>query len=82
MKMSAILIAAVALGATAPAFAAQRDHPDQPKVTYDAKRDRFCISQNITGNYLPVKDCRSKEDWAKAGLMVSRPDEPKTLASN
>jgi len=81
MKMSAILIAAVALGATAPAFAAQRDHPDQPKVTYDAKRDRFCISQNITGNYLPVKDCRSKEDWAKAGLTLSKPAEGDKLAS-
>jgi len=81
MKLSAILIAAVALGATTPAFAAPSGNPDQPKVTYDAKRDRFCISQNITGNYLPVRDCRTKEDWAKAGLTLTRPDEPKTLAS-
>jgi hypothetical protein len=81
MKMSAILIAAIALSATAPAFAAQSGNPDQPRVTYDAKRDRYCISQMITGNYLPVKDCRSKEDWAKAGLTLSRPDEPKTLAA-
>ena len=81
MKMSAILIAAVALGATAPAFAAQRGNSDRPQVTYDAKRDRFCVSQMITGNYLPVKDCRSKEDWAKGGLTVSKPAEGDKLAS-
>ena len=26
----------------------------------------------VTGNYLPVKDCRSKQDWAKAGLVISQ----------
>ena len=81
MKMSAILIAAVALGTTAPAFAAQRGTPDQPTVTYDAKHDKFCVSQMVTGNYLPVKDCRTKEDWAKAGLTVSKPADAKVLAS-
>jgi len=81
MKTSAILIAAVALGATAPAFAAQRGNPDQPTVTYDAKHDKFCVSQMVTGNYLPVKDCRTREDWAKAGLSVSKPADAKTLAS-
>jgi len=81
MKMSAILIAAVALSATVPAFAAQRGNPDQPQVTYDAKHDRYCVSQMVTGNYLPVKDCRTKDDWAKAGLTLSKPDDAKTLAS-
>ena len=81
MKTSAILIAAVALGAIAPAFAAQRGNPDQPTVTYDAKHDKFCVSQMVTGNYLPVKDCRTREDWAKAGLSVSKPADAKTLAS-
>jgi hypothetical protein len=81
MKMSAILIAAIALGATAPVVAAQRGNPDQPTISYDAKHDRYCVSQMITGNYLPVKDCRTKQDWAKAGLTVGQqPDAPK-LAS-
>lgn len=81
MKMSAILIAAIALGATAPAFAAQRGTTDQPNVTYDKKHDKFCVSQMVTGNYLPVKDCRTKEDWAKAGLTVEKPADADKLAA-
>jgi len=77
MKTYAILIAALTFGAiAAPAIAAKRDS-EKPKVTYDAKRDRYCISQKVTGAYLPVKDCRSKEEWAKAGLMVDQQTEVK-----
>jgi hypothetical protein len=75
MKVSAILIATIALGAVAaPAIAAKADG-EKAKVTYDAKRDRYCISQKVTGAYLPVKDCRSKEDWAKAGLVVDQKND-------
>lgn len=81
MKISAILIAATALGATAPAFAEHRGQSDQPTVTYDAKHDRFCVSQMVTGNYLPVKDCRTKQDWAKAGLTVGQQADMPKLAS-
>jgi len=77
MKTSAILIAALTFGAiAAPAIAAKGDS-EKPKVTYDAKRDRYCISQKVTGAYLPVKDCRSKEEWAKAGLVVDQQTETK-----
>jgi len=81
MKMSAILIAAAALGTVAPAFAAQRGDPDQPRITYDAKHDKFCISQMVTGSRLPVQDCRTKEDWAKEGLTLSKSDDGKALVS-
>jgi len=81
MKISAILIATAVLGTAAPAFAAQRGNSDQPTITYDAKHDKFCVSQMVTGNYLPVKDCRSKEDWAKAGLIVNKPADADKLAS-
>lgn len=80
MKISAILIAAAILGTTAPAFAAQRGDSDRPTVTYDAKHDKYCVSQMVTGNYLPVKDCRSQSDWAKAGLTVNKPADADKLA--
>jgi len=81
MKMSAILITAVALGASAPAFAAARGSDSAPKVTYDAKHDKYCVSQTITGQLLPVKDCRTKEAWAEAGLKIGDQSEPAKLAS-
>jgi hypothetical protein len=81
MKMSAILIATVALSATAPAFAAPRSASDQPTVTYDAKHDKYCVSQTVTGSRVPVKDCRSRQDWAKAGLTFSQKPEAAKLAS-
>ncbi|HMI19180.1 MAG TPA: hypothetical protein VK533_06525 [Sphingomonas sp.] len=77
MKMSAILIAAVALGATAPAFAASQSGSEKPTVTYDAKHDKYCVSQMVTGNILPVKDCRTKKEWAKNGLTIQDPSEEK-----
>jgi hypothetical protein len=81
MKMSAILIAAIALGATAPAFAATRGNSDAPKVTYDAKHDKYCVSQVVTGEFMPVKDCRTKDAWAKAGLKIGDQADPAKLAS-
>ena len=69
MKMSAILIAAVALGATAPVLAASGDSSDRFKLIYDAKHDKYCTSQEVTGSHLPLKDCRTKDEWAKAGTV-------------
>jgi len=83
MKMSAILIAAVALGASAPVLAAAQTEDGQPvKVIYDAKHDKYCVvTQEVTGSILPQKDCRSKQDWAKVGLTLSRPADGDRLAS-
>ena len=80
MKMSAILIAAVALGATAPAFAVSANDSEKPTVTYDAKHDKYCISQMVTGSILPQKDCRTQKEWAKNGLTIHDPSNEK-LAS-
>ena len=77
MKMSAILIAAVALGATAPAFALSPSASGKPTLTYDAKHDKYCVSQMVTGNLLPVKDCRTKKEWAKDGLAIQDSNEEK-----
>lgn len=81
MKISALLIAAVALAATAPAFAERRGMTDNTAVTYDAKHDKYCVSQMVTGNLMPVKDCRTKSDWAKAGVTVGADTDAAKLAS-
>jgi len=81
MKMSAILIAAATLGTIAPAFAAERANSDQPRISYDAKHDKFCISQLVTGSRLPAQDCRTKAEWAKEGLTLNTWDDGKALVS-
>lgn len=82
MKMSAILIAAAAVvGTAAPAFAAFHYSDTHLKLIYDAKQDKYCSSQEVTGSRLPVKDCRSKSDWVQAGVVFPDKPAPK-LASN
>jgi len=72
MKIAALLIAAVALGATTPVLAAAESADGTPlKIVYDAKRDKYCVvTPNVTGSLLPQRDCRTKQDWAKAGLQI------------
>lgn len=80
MKTSAILIAAIALGATAPVLATPADTGARFKLVYDKKHDKYCFSQDVTGSRLPVKDCRTKDEWTKAGVVF--PDNPEAkLAS-
>ena len=67
MKTSAILLAVVLGTVAAPAFAASAGETTRLKATYDAKRDVYCVSQHITGQRIPVQDCRSKADWAADG---------------
>jgi hypothetical protein len=72
MKTSAIIIAAV-LGAVAtPAFAASPGDQTALKATYDAKQDKYCVSQEITGQRIPVRDCRTKDEWAQAGAAFGQ----------
>jgi hypothetical protein len=81
MKTALVLIAAAAFGAAAPALAAEVDLTQQYKVNYDAKHDKYCVSQQVTGEFLPTRDCRSKDDWAKAGLKIADTNAPAKLAS-
>jgi hypothetical protein len=80
MKMSAILIAAVAIGVSAPAFAAPQSDSEKTRLSYDAKHDKYCVSQVVTGSRIPAKDCRTKEEWAKNGLVIQGSNSEK-LAS-
>ncbi len=78
MKTSAI-ITAVLLGAVAaPAMAASAGDTTKLKATYDAKHDQYCVSQEITGQRIPVRDCRSKADWGAAGASFGSDDAKKT----
>ena len=71
MKTSPILIIALAVGAmAAPAFAAPSDQGDRLKVTYDAKHDKYCVSQEITGQMTPQRICKTKDQWARMGAVV------------
>ena len=71
MKTSPILIIALAVGAmAAPAFAASSDQGDRLKVTYDAKHDKYCVSQEITGQMTPQRICKTKDQWARMGAVV------------
>ena len=82
MKITALLITAVALGAAAPVVAAAQTEDGQPlKITYDAKHDKYCVvTPDVTGSILPGRDCRTKQNWAKAGLHIQDKQDDK-LAS-
>jgi hypothetical protein len=71
MKISIVVLAA-ALGSVAlPAMAASPQDQDQLKLTYNAKTGKYCASAEVTGSRLPVQDCRTKEEWMKAGAKIS-----------
>ena len=80
-KISAFLIAAAVLGTSVPAFAATPAKGDLPKVSYDMKQDKFCVSEPVMGSLLTARDCRAKQDWAKEGLFVSLRSDTVQLAS-
>ena len=77
MKSFPVLIAALVLGSlAAPAFAKAGDDGDRLPVTYDAKHDKYCVSQEVTGQLIPLRACKTKAEWAKLGAVVG--DKPAT----
>ena len=76
MKISTVVLAA-ALGAFAlPVMAATPKDEDQFKLTYNAKTGKYCASAEVTGSRLAVQDCRTKEEWMKAGAKFSDASTP------
>ncbi|MHA6769402.1 hypothetical protein [Sphingobium ummariense] len=70
---AAVVAATVAISAAAtPAFAQPEGSYRGAKVTYQKDSDRYCFRQTVTGSLIPVTDCRSKKEWAQAGLTISR----------
>lgn len=77
MKSSPVLIAALVIGSlAAPAFAGVTLDGDRVPVTYDAKHDKYCVSQEVTGQFIPQRVCKTKAEWAKLGAVVG--DKPAT----
>ncbi|QGP81262.1 hypothetical protein [Sphingobium sp. CAP-1] len=68
---AAIAAATVAISAaSSPAFAKSQGNFGAAKVTYDAKTERYCFKEVVTGSHIPVTECRSKDAWAQAGLTI------------
>lgn len=65
MKISTVIASALLAAIAAPAIAATGDA--NLRARYDAKHDKYCVSQEITGQRIPLQDCRSKAEWAAAG---------------
>ena len=57
---------------TAPAFAQPEGKFGNAKVRYEEKTDRYCFREVQPSTLVPRVDCRSKQDWADAGLTISR----------
>jgi hypothetical protein len=70
---AAIVAATLAVSAAStPAFAEAQGSFGHAKVTYDAKTDRYCFRETVTGSLIPVAQCQSKAEWARNGLTISR----------
>ncbi|BBF71838.1 MULTISPECIES: hypothetical protein [Sphingomonadaceae] len=70
--IAAVAVATVAVSAAStPAFAQAQGSFGAAKVTYDARTDRYCFKETVTGSLIPVIRCRSKGEWAQDGLTIS-----------
>jgi len=82
MKMSPMLIAVLVAGSLAvPAFADAKSDGDRLPVTYDAKHDKYCVSQEVTGQVIAQRVCKTKAQWAKLGAVVGDKPAPKMAQS-
>lgn len=72
--IAAVAVATVAVSAAStPAFAKQPHGSfGAAKVSYDSKTDRYCFRETVTGSRIPVTQCRSRSQWAQAGLTITR----------
>lgn len=70
----AIVAANVALVST-PAFAQPEGKAGTAKVTYDRESGEYCFSDVVTGSRIAKTDCRSKAEWADAGIQIRHEDK-------
>ncbi|MCC4251512.1 MAG: hypothetical protein VX205_02255 [Pseudomonadota bacterium] len=69
---SIVIVSAIALTALAtPALAQPEGTFGRAKVSYDARTDSYCFREAPAGSLVPRTDCRSKAEWAQAGLTIS-----------
>ncbi len=69
---AAIVAATLAVSAAStPAFAQSQGSFGKAKVTYNEKTDRYCFRETVSGSLAPMIRCRSKAQWAQAGLTIT-----------
>lgn len=69
---AAITAAAIVVSAAGtPAFAQAQGSFGAAKVTYDSKTNSYCFKEKVTGSLIPVTQCRSRSEWAQAGLTIT-----------
>ena len=72
MKTVAIIvIAAVMTTAAAPAFARSEGSFGRAKVTFNEKANTYCFKEEQARSLAPRIDCRTKAEWADAGLTIT-----------
>lgn len=70
--IAAIAAATVTVSAAStPAAAQPTGNFGAAKVSYDPATNRYCFKETVTGSLIPVTQCRSKDEWAQAGLKIS-----------
>ncbi|EQB12760.1 hypothetical protein [Sphingobium lactosutens] len=71
--MKTIIIATVAAAFVAtPALAQPEGTFGRAKVSYDEQSDTYCFRETPAGSMVPRTECRTKAEWAQAGLTISR----------
>lgn len=71
--IAAVAVATLTVSAAStPAFAKAQGNFGSAKVTYNQKTGSYCFKESVTGSLIPVTQCRTKEEWAQAGLTITR----------
>ncbi len=74
IKITMFAVTATLLAVVSPAFAAPAGAAAQPIDATNvlpklaSKPVRYCIVGQVTGSRLPIKECRSREDWLAQGF--------------
>ena len=69
--IAAVATATLAVSAAStPAFAKAQSNFGATEVTYNQKTGNYCFKDSVTGSRIPVIECKTKDEWAQAGLII------------
>lgn len=72
MKIIAVIAIAASISTAAtPAFAKAEGSFGREKVSFNEKTNRYCFKYARPDSRIPYNECRTKEDWAQAGLTIT-----------
>ncbi|AUW56897.1 hypothetical protein C1T17_01235 [Sphingobium sp. SCG-1] len=73
MKAIAIIaIAAASMTVASPAFAKPQGTFGRATVSFNQKTNTYCFKEAREDSHIPHTECRTKEEWADAGLTITR----------